>query len=71
MGPLCPKRASTILQLNAYLEYFITLMNVLFRAADGDGGTGAIYPGPHLARGPRWGLCYIIKRSKYSNEQSP
>ena len=27
--PLCPKHASTILQWNAQLEYFITLMNVL------------------------------------------
>ena len=27
--PLCPKHASTILQLNAQLEYFIALMNVL------------------------------------------
>jgi len=27
--PLCPKHASTILQLNARLEYFIALMNVL------------------------------------------
>ena len=26
--PLCPKHASKILQLNAQLEYFITLMNV-------------------------------------------
>ena len=27
--PLCPTHASTVLQLNAQLEYFITLMNVL------------------------------------------
>ena len=27
--PLCPKHASTILQLNTQLEYIITLMNVL------------------------------------------
>jgi len=27
--PLCPKDASTILQLNAQLENLITLMNVL------------------------------------------
>ena len=27
--PLCPKRASIILQLNAQLEYIITLVNVL------------------------------------------
>ena len=27
--PLCPKHASTILQLNAQLENLITLMNVL------------------------------------------
>ena len=27
--PLCPIHASTILQLNAQLEYFIALMNVL------------------------------------------
>ena len=31
------------------------------RAADNWGGgeeTGAICPGPHLARGPRWGPCH-------------
>ena len=27
--PLCPKHASIILQLNAQLEYLITIMNVL------------------------------------------
>ena len=27
--PLCPKHASTILQLNAQLKYFIALTNVL------------------------------------------
>ena len=27
--PLCPKHASTILQLSAQLEYLIALMNVL------------------------------------------
>jgi len=27
--PLCPEHASTFLQLNTQLEYFITLMNVL------------------------------------------
>ena len=40
------------------------------RAADrqkGLGATGAICSGPYLARGVRWGPCYIVKRSKYSN----
>jgi len=32
-----------------------------------DGETGVLCPGPHLARGHRWGPSYIIKRSKYSN----
>jgi len=27
--PLCPNHASTILELNAQLEYFIAIMNVL------------------------------------------
>ena len=29
--PLCPKHASAILQVNAQLEYLITLMNVLLK----------------------------------------
>ena len=30
----------------------------------GGGATGEICPVPYLARGPRWGPCYIIKRIK-------
>ena len=34
--PLCPKHASTILQLNAQLQYFITLVDVLLECFTGD-----------------------------------
>ena len=47
------------LNLSSYDEIF--LLQWIWTGLLTGGATGAICPGPHLGRGPRWGPCYIIK----------
>ena len=62
--------------MNQIASWVIYVARTEIKAAERKGGgvcgeIGAIFPGSHFARGPRWGPCYIIRDWNTLIEKSP